>query len=235
MTTRFRLTSETTAPAVSPALQSYSHNAPSTVRRRLKTSDSSSLSNFAYSPDAADHLVAGDSLLGQFVSEPMDAGITFTSGNVIKFATQWLESNAGNNLQAQLFASIVSEDGGTVRRTLRTKVLEGIELATALTNRFLSTTQDGANYTTVAGDRLVVEFSASGTPTGAGGVQGHNATLRLGGDGAGGDLAENDTETGTTFNPWIEFAPTITFVQSVDPAALVGDPVHLENTLPLPL
>jgi hypothetical protein len=197
---------------VSPALQSYTHNAPTTVRKQLLTSDASALATTAYAPDAADHLVAGDALQGQLVSEPMDSGIQFTNADTIKYAAQWLEANAGNNLQAQLFVSIVSEDGGTVRRTLRSKVLEGTEMATSLTNRFHSTTQDGATYTTVAGDRLVVEISASGTPTAAGGTQGHNASIRWGGNGAGGDLAENDTETGTTFNPWIEFVPTITFV-----------------------
>jgi hypothetical protein len=106
--------------------------------------------------------------------------------------------------------SIVSQDGNTVRATIRSKVSEGTELATALTNRFLSTTLS-AGYTTVSGDRLVVEFSVVGTPVGAGGVQGHNASLRFGGSGAT-DLPENDTSTSTTENPWIEFVTNITFL-----------------------
>jgi hypothetical protein len=210
--TRFRITASTTAPAVSPALQSYSHNAPSTVRRELLTSDSSALSTFAYAPDGADDLVAGDALLGQFVSAPMVSGINFTSADVIKFAVQCLEANAGNNVALQCWVGVYSQDGTTLRRELRAKVSEGTEMATTLTNRFLSTTQGGATYTTVAGDRLVVEFSCVGTPTGAGGVQGHNASIRLGGAGAGGDAPENDTETGTTVNGWIEVIPTITFL-----------------------
>ena len=211
MATRFKLTADATAPAVSPALQAYGHSAPATVRSKLLTSDSSALATVAYTPDGADHLVAGDSLHRQFVSDGMAAGIAFTNADAISFAVQCLEANAGNNLNIQLFVSIVSSDGGTVRRTLRTKVEEATELATSLTNRHLSTTQDGATYTTVDGDRLVVEFSVEGTPVGAGGVQGHNASLRWGGNGAGGDLGANDTDTGTTLNPWIEFAPTITF------------------------
>lgn len=211
MATRFRLTSDTTAPAVSPATQSYSHAGPTPLRRQLLTADSSSLGNVAYTPDAADHLVAGDALQAQFVSAPMAAGIQFTSGAAIAFAVQCIEDNAGNNVAVQFFASVVSRDGSTVRRTLRSKVSEGTELATSLTNRHLSTTQDGATYTTVAGDRLVVEFSVTGTPTASGGTQGHNATFRWGGGGAGGDLGANDTDTGTTLNPWVEFAPTVTF------------------------
>jgi hypothetical protein len=210
MATRFRLTSSGTTPSVSPAIQTYSHTQG--TRRILSTSDSSALTNAATVPDGADHLVAGDAQHVQFVSEPMDAGITFTSGDTIKFAIQGLEAHASNNLAVQLYASIVSEDGTTEQRQLRSKVSEGTELGTALANRFLSTTQSGANYTTVAGDRLVIEFSVVGTPTAAGGTQGHNATLRWGGNGASGDLPENDTETGTTFNPWIEFVPNVTFL-----------------------
>lgn len=208
MATRFRLTADATAPAVSPALQSYSHSQG--TRRQLKTADASALATSAYNPDGGAHEVAGDSQHIQFVSAPMNSGITFTSGETIKTAIQGLESSANANLFVMLFASIVSEDGGTVRRTLRSKVADGTEMATALTARFHSTTQDGANYTTVAGDRLVVEYSVNGTPAGSGNNN-HNASLRWGGNGAGGDLLENDTETGTTRNPWIEFVPTITF------------------------
>lgn len=208
MTTRVRLTSESTAPGVSPALQSYTHSQG--TRRILKLSDSSALTTSAYTPDGSDHLVAGDAQHIQFVSEPLAAGIVFTNSDVIKYCLQALEAHAGNNLQIQLFVSVVSQDGGTVRRVLRSKILEGFELATSLTSRFHSTTQDGASYTTVLGDRLVVEYSVSGTPTGAGGVQGHNSSIRWGNNGAGGDLLENDTQTGTTLNPWIEFVPTIT-------------------------
>lgn len=215
MATRFRLTADTTAPQVSPTLQSYSHSTPGTVSRQLRTADASTLATTAYTPDAGDHLVAGDALQGQFVSFPMAAGAQFTNGATIKFAVQCLMAHANNAQQVQLFASIVDLAGTSVRRTLRTKVLEGVNMATALTNRFLTTTQDGATYTTVRGDRLVVEFSCSGTPTAAGGTQGHNVSMRWGSSG-GGDLAENDTETGTTFNGWIEFAPTITFLRVKD-------------------
>lgn len=207
--TRFSLTADTTAPSVSPAIQSYSHDQGS--RRRLTTTDSSTLATSAYDPDGGAHEVAGDSHHIQFVSNPMESGITFTSGNTIKMSIQGTESTANANLFVQLFVSVVSEDGSTVRRTLRAKVADGTEMATSLTNRFHSTTQDGADYTTVTGDRLVVEISVTGTPGGSGNNN-HNASLRWGGSGAGGDLPENDTETGTTLNPWIEFVPTITFV-----------------------
>lgn len=205
MATRLRL-SESVAGAVSPTFQSYTHS-QGTVRK-LSRSDSSTLTTAAYAPDAADHLVAGDAAHTQFVSDAMAAGNVFTSGDVLKYAAQVLESNAGNNLTLQVFVSVVDAAGTTVRATIRSKNTGGTEMATSLTNRFRSTTLSGS-YTTVAGDRLVVEFSGTGTPTAAGGVQGHNWSLRRGNSGAGGDLGENETDTGTTLNPWIEFATTI--------------------------
>ena len=172
MATHLRLRQDTTAPAVSPALQTYTHNAPATVRRQLLRADNSTITDTAYFPDGSDHSVAGDALYCQFVSDPMFAGVTFTNGDTIKMAMQCLEENGNDNLFLQLYVAVVDSAGTTVQATLRSKVLDGVELASpgaTLTNRFLSTTQDGANYTTVADDRLVVEISVSGTPgTGAG-------------------------------------------------------------------
>lgn len=209
MATRFRLTSDATAPAVSPTLQSYTHT--QTTRRKLLTVDSSALTTSAYTPDAADDHVQGDAHHVQFVSELMNAGLVFTSGDTLKYAIQCSEPNAANNMRLQVFVSVVDSAGTTVQATLRSKTLDTNEFVSSPTNRFNSTTLS-AGYTTVADDRLVVEFSGEGTPTASGGVNGHNASLRWGSDGAGGDLPENDTEAGTTLNPWIEFLTTITFV-----------------------
>ena len=223
MATRFRLTNDDTDPAVTPAHQSYTHTRTTAAEyRQLKTADSSTLATTAYTPDAADDLVAGDSLHSTFVSAGMAAGIQFTSADVIKVAIQGLEPNTGCNMGWQLWVGIYDTVGTTLQRTLRSKVAEGNEFSGAATNRFLSTTQSGATYTTAAGDVLVVEIGVTGTPTAATGVNGHNASLRFGGSGASGDLPENDAETGATFNPWIEFIPTITFGTdaSVTPATV---------------
>jgi hypothetical protein len=218
MVTRFRLTDDVTDPAVLPELKIGSATAwthtPGTTReyRQLLTSDTSALTNTLYSPDAADHLVAGSALHGVFVSDELSSGIAFTNGDTIKYAVQCSEVVSGNNLNVVLIASIFDSAGTTLRRLLVDRAEEPTEIAGAgITNRFDSITQTGATYTTVSGDRLCVAFGAEGTPVGAGGVQGHNGTFRWGGDGAGGDLPENDVATGTTLNPWIEFTPDITF------------------------
>ena len=218
MATRFRLTNDTTAPAVSPALETYSHNAPTTVRRKLLTSDSSALTTTAYTPDGADHIAAGDALWCQFVSDPMMAGRTFSNGAAISLAMQGLEAHANNNLNIQLFVEIVSQDGNTSRRVLRAKVEHATELGTSLSSFLLSTTQGGADYTTVAGDRLLIEIAVEGTPAATGGVQGHNGSMRFGGNGAGGDITA-DGQTGTTLNPWFEVAPNDLFFDVISGSA----------------
>lgn len=222
MATRFRLTSDTTAPAVSPALTlAYTHATPPTVRRKLLQYDVSALTVVTYTPDAADHIVAGQSLLCQFVGEPMMPGISFTNGDTIKYVMQVAEPDLGNNMFFQIIVQIVSEDGATLRQLIRTRITHGAEPQVTLTSRFASITQDQATYVTVAGDRLLVEFDFSGTPVAAGGTQGHNNSWRLGGNGTA-DLAEDSATTTATLNPWVEFTPNIVFVGTVDPHGASG-------------
>jgi hypothetical protein len=210
MATRLRLPS-TGTPSVSPAFQSYTHSS-SAVRLPLTTSDSTLLASSATSYDSSDHLVAGDALLSQFVSGPMASGIAFTTSDTVKYAVQALELHAANNLTVQVWVGVYSQDGNTLRSTLRAKSAHGTEVSTfpVTTNRSASLALT-SEYTTVSGDRLVVEFSLVGTPSNGGGTQGHNGGFRLGSNGASGDLPEDNTTTTDTFNPWIEFSPTITF------------------------
>jgi hypothetical protein len=209
MATRFRLPSGTDDPIVAPSLQTYTHTGTAQLWN-LPQTDASVLITSGQTADLSDHLVTGDKIHAQFVSAPMAAGIAFSTSDTVKYAVQGLETHAANNLFIQLFVSVVSQDGNTVRATLRSKVNDGTELTTSLQSRTASHNLT-SDYTTEAGDRLVVEFSVQGTPTNSGGTQGHNASIRWGSNGAGGDLAENDSQTGLTLNPWIEFSPTITF------------------------
>jgi hypothetical protein len=208
MATRLRLPSEGT-PSVSPSFQSYTHSS-SAVRIPLTTSDSSGLAALAIHYDSSDHLVAGDALIKQFVSGPMAAGIDFTTSDTVKYAVQAVEIHAANNLQVQLWVGVYSESGSTLQATLLAKSAHGTEVPTTATNRTKSHSIT-SNYTTESGDRLVVEFSLVGTPSNSGGTQGHNGGFRFGSDGASGDLPEDNSTTTATFNPWIEFSPTITF------------------------
>lgn len=206
--TRFRLTNDGTAPC-SPSVQSYTHT--TSTRRPLALNPvSSTLTTTAIAPDADTHTgSAGDTAFIQFISDPL-AVQTFSAGAAFDFAIQGLEANASNNLNVQVFIGIVSNDCSSAIATLRSKVEETTEMATSLTNRYLTSTLSGS-HTTTQGQRLVIEFSLEGTPAAAGGTQGHNGSLRFGTSGTG-DLPEDDSSTSTTLNPWIEFAQTVLFV-----------------------
>jgi hypothetical protein len=223
MATRFRLPS-TGTPSVSPAFQSYTHSA-ALQRRTLPTTDDSALLTETRNADVSDHLVAGDSFLRQFVSNPMASGIDFTTSDTVKYAVQASESNNGNNLSPQVWVGVYSQDGSTLQATLLAKAAHGTEVTTSVVNRTKSHSI-ASNYTTESGDRLVVEFSLVGTPTNSGGTQGHNGSFRFGSDGASGDLPEDNSTTTTTFNPWIEFSPTIAFGAD---AALSGQVITTEQ------
>lgn len=65
-----------------------------------------------------------------------------------------------------------------------------------------------SSYTCIRGDRLVFEFGLGGTPTAAGGVQGHNGSLSFGDPFTTADLPEDETTT-TASCPWFEFSGTV--------------------------
>lgn len=141
----------------------------------------------------------------QAVSFPMNAGISFTSATV-KCYIMAVESAANDNITSRLNVRIVNRGGNIVRVTLLNiaDYSTATEWNTALRNKaFADGDTVGAGYTTVDGDRLVVEIGHSD----ASGVS-ISGQIQVG-EATGSDLLEN--ETATTGDPWIEFSPTITF------------------------
>lgn len=203
MATRFYFP-ETEAAAVSPAIQgTYLHT--NTLRRRLLTTpDSSALTSTAYTPDAADHAVAGASHVRQYVSDQLSAQ---NISGTWKLQLQAFEPNANCNQSINVLIFVCSSDGTTIKETLFAQAVAGNELNTALRNLTASGSISAADVE--ANDRIVVQIGTSGTPAGGGGVQGHNSTYRWGCSASSGDLPENETETGTTFRGWIEFSDTL--------------------------
>jgi len=180
----------------------------------------------AQNPDAVQHtLVNGDTFHAQFVSAPL-AAQTFTVGDAFKMALQASEVDVNNNLTVRIFIGLVSNDGATALATLRTKLSIGGEVLTTIRNNFQSRNLSGG-YTAAGGERLVVELSLNGLPSAPGAT--HNGSMRFGGDGSSGDLPENSTETGLTFNPWIEFANTILFSDGSSPISGTIDMVFGSN------
>lgn len=206
---------ESTASPVNPSFTAgWSYNSEA-VRRKLANVKGTSaitvgtqIGPFGQTQKALDR---------QYVSTGMAAGITFTSGSTTAKCYLMLREYAGtdNVDQTGVVIKIVSEDGSTVRATLYDNItfggtyvgtVEFINNATHRNEAILDGDACGASYTTIIGDRLVVEIgyllaSGSGTTPEASAKWGENAT----------DLPENRTQT-TNGAGWIEFSNTITFI-----------------------
>jgi hypothetical protein len=143
----------------------------------------------------------------QYVSEPLTAAQTITGAQSIKFQVRASETTASNNLFTALGIRVMSA-GGVLRKTVLAVSRDATELAVGtLTNRQFAATSETGNYTTVAGDYLVIEIGVGGDPST---INVHSGSFRLG-DAAGSDLPEDDTDT-TDLNPWVELVTdTLTF------------------------
>ena len=212
MATRFylpeSLAGQVTPPA--PSGTDWEHiNTVPPVRFLLRRPDNSNLTTTTYTPDAADHIVDGDACVRQYVSESL-AAQTIT-GN-IKAQQQFFEANTNNNLFFTLKVLVCNSTGSSTVGTLLAITRDTTdEFASAYTNRNFPSTALTSTAVS-AGDRLVIELGWGGLPTAAAGTQGHNATVRFGCNASSGDLPENDTETGTTFRPWIEISTDLRFL-----------------------
>lgn len=198
---RFYLEASGTPPATPTITADWEHT--NTARSPMGMSKAgTALALTSYSPDAADHLVSGDAHFRQFIS-PLLPAQTFAA-QTVKLQIQGSETHAGNNCSLTWKVYAVAADDLAVLGTLVAIRRDATEFTTSVVNRGDSVT----SIQVVASEDcyLVLEVGLGGTPTGAGGVQGHNGALRFGSNGASGDLPENETETGTTFDPWIEFA-----------------------------
>lgn len=209
MATRVYLCAADPAP-IAPALAAWQESGAGFVRRmRTFTNATDALANQA----VATTTPGNTTFHRQFVSDPLIAGITFTSGvSTFTCQIQGLESAANDNVVNRVrCVKVVSFDGGTLRSTLIAlgNAASVVEWSTSLRNlTFLGATAVGATYVTVEGDRLVLEVGSddsSGTSI--------SSTLRFGADSAGtGDLGGNETDTTTTLRPWLESSVDLTFV-----------------------
>ena len=148
-----------------------------------------------------------DLLYRQYVSAPMNAGVVFTTSWTIKCQIQAREALAEDDCAGKLAIKVVSQDGNTVRATLLGvsnigPPTEFLDNATPRNKIFADGDALTAGYTTVTGDRLVVELgigSSGVTPSGA---------MRFGMGAV--DLPEDELAT-TAGAAWIEFSNEITF------------------------
>jgi len=197
--------SRNAVPPVTPSFDGWNESDGS-VRRQLLTAKSAS--ETLATGTRVGWTVGNTQLDRQYVSPPMDAGISFSS--TIKLQLACREFNNGDNSVPRMSAKIVSQDGITLRQTLLTianygTTAEYINAASLRNVQFANGDALSGTYTTVAGDRLVIEI---GHDTNAGASP--EAQCRYGAPSGTADHGENDSET-TILVPWVEFSNTITF------------------------
>ncbi len=154
----------TEAPAVSPAFQTGWEDTAEGERRKLRNVKGTDTITVGQTVDIVQDSSDQD-LDRQFTSTRMAAGVAFTSG-ITAVSSQLMvrEINGNDDVnQCILGIRIVSDDGLTLRATLLAVANYGVtaEFTNATTMRN-KTCADGdtitASYTTVAGDRIVVEI-----------------------------------------------------------------------------
>lgn len=220
MATRFYLSSTATTP-VTPGFAGWSRTTEGDRRKMSPTKDGSARTDktlWANGTAAANETA----LCRQFVGDPMEAGIAFATSDTIKCYILCREESANDNINRQpICVKVVSEDGTTLRATLKGLGHIGPNTTewTASTNYANKTLTDGdtldANYTTVAGDRLVIEVGGQVSNAGGNTVIGH---MNFGAD-QDSDLGENETDSLlSNHDCWFEISRTITFAQAVLPA-----------------
>lgn len=146
---------------------------------------------------------AGTVIFRQFISRPMSASIVFNSSTTYEMCLRASESSTSANAFQLFGVSIVSNDGLTLRGQFSALEKDGTEFSTSLTARSnLRSGTSGLNYTTVAGDRLVVEVGWDQDAVGS-----YSISQSLGNTGS---FLSGDGDT-SILAPYIEFSNTITF------------------------
>ena len=155
--------SATRTPGISPSVKgTWTATTETAVRLMDNAKDGSTLANTTIFANA-DIAAAATHLARQFVSRPLAAGIAFVTTDTFKCYVRCMESGSNDNINRNpIGIFVVSLDGATVRATLKAVGHYGpntTEWNTSLRNK---TFGDGdvfaANYTTVSGDRLLIEI-----------------------------------------------------------------------------
>lgn len=145
---------------------------------------------------------AGTTLMRQFISQPLDGGIAFTTSTTYALVCRFSEGSSSGDIFSRFYLAIVNSSGDV--QVISSAQKDGTEFATSLTSRNNTATGILGNYTSSANDRLVLEV----------GWDKDGSTLTSGsislGDSSSSDLTQGDADTGIN-NPWFETSNNITF------------------------
>lgn len=213
MATRFYFRESSSAPVDVAVTAAWESSAAPFAKKGMFTSTDGA--------DTLTDITAFTSTAGQdrchrmWISEPMVSGIVFDSSVTYKCQIQCSESAANDNIRSRCRIKIMSQDGATERYGVLGVAERGPNTEwnpTTMRNKTIldGDTDPGAGYTTVTGDRLVIEIGHNDSS----GVS-ISGNSRWGSAGST-DLPENETSTSTTERPWFETSLNITFVAGTE-------------------
>lgn len=167
----------------------------------------------------------------QYLSAPLAIGTAFVTSDTMKCYIRCQESAANDNLnRAPVAVKVLASDGTTIRATLKSLGAYGpntTEWGTSLASKaVLDGDALAANYTTVAGDRLLIELGGQVDATGGTSVTG---TQSFGANNAS-DIAESEGVT-TVLNAWFEVSRTFVFDSPVFPGTGVVTATGFEPSI----
>ncbi len=171
------------------------------------------LTTLAYNPDAADHLVDGNTMVAQFVSDLLPPQTV--AAQQIGWGARMLEAAASNNLFPMLRLYGCNAAGTTNLGTLLAGTRQATELGTSLTGA--AYTQASTAQTFNEPWRLVAEWGAGGLPVNTA-TDTHNMSIAFGDPLATGSLNLPQNGDTTACTPVLIFSNDLVLAF---PAALV--------------
>jgi len=210
MATRLYLDAAASATGISPTKDAAWEAEVSAGFARAVTATTKSGDALATVSHADSDVTDQDICWRQYVSAALTAGQTITGTQEILSVCRVSEVSSSNNMFFVLGIRVIAADGTTVQKTVMPVTRDDTEAPSALTGRKIVAASAATNYTTVAGDRLVIEIGMGGDPGGFGAPD-HDSSMRLGSN-SGSDLTV-DGET-NDYNPWVELTDTLTFVSA---------------------
>ena len=101
----------------------------------------------------------------QFISLRLTPGQTITGEQQIRASIRVKEDTSSGNMFLAMAIRVMAADGVTVQKVVLPLTRDDVEADTvALTSRAFFATSEPGNYTTVDGDRLVIELGLGGDP-----------------------------------------------------------------------
>jgi len=187
-----------------------------TVSRPLQfTRQNTALTTLAYNPDGADHLVAGTSMIAQFVSQILPPQTI--AAQQVALGLRMLEVAAGNNLTPRWKIYGCNVSGSSNLGTILAITSGATELSTSITGESQAALTTARTFNEPW--RLVIEIGVGGTPTTPGT---HNASAAFGDPMATGTFQMPQDQDATACTPLLIFSNDIVTTFGVYPSYNLG-------------